>query len=233
MDIDREQEVHCFPIVIVGLKRKVKEMSIDPSKYSYSMSDFREFLRSCYSLKRVNAIKLRDDQHKMPQLLIISRKRTRFFTNIGEITKMASSLGYKVTVAEPTMNVAKFAELVNSCDVLMGFHGAGLTNIVFLPKNATLIQIVPFGDFEWLARTDYGEPTKDTNVKYVEYKISTEESTLVQQYPPDHVVFKDPYSIQKQGFIAFKSVYMDKQNVKLDVNRFRPTLLKALELLHQ
>ena len=233
MDIDREQEVHCFPSVIVGLKRNVKEMSIDPSKYSYSMSDFREFLRSCYSLKRVNAIKLRDDQHKMPQLLIISRKRTRSFTNIGEITKMASSLGYKVTVAEPTMNVAKFAELVNSCDVLMGVHGAGLTNIVFLPKNATLIQIVPFGDFEWLARTDYGEPTKDMNVKYVEYKISTEESTLVQQYPPDHVVFKDPYSIQKQGFIAFKSVYMDKQNVKLDVNRFRPTLLKALELLHQ
>ena len=233
MDIDREQEVHCFPSVIVGLKRNVKEMSIDPSKYSYSMSDFREFLRSCYSLKRVNAIKLRDDQHKMPQLLIISRKRTRSLTNIGEITKMASSLGYKVTVAEPTMNVSKFAELVNSCDVLMGVHGAGLTNIVFLPKNAILIQIVPFGDFEWLARTDYGEPTKDMNVKYLEYKISTEESTLVQQYPPDHVVFKDPYSIQKQGFIAFKSVYMDKQNVKLDVNRFRPTLLKALELLHQ
>ena len=69
MDIDIEQEVHCFPSVIVGLKRNVKEMSIDPSKYSYSMSDFREFLRSCYSLKRVNAIKLRDDQHKMPQLL--------------------------------------------------------------------------------------------------------------------------------------------------------------------
>ncbi|KAM3750968.1 hypothetical protein ACB098_04G073400 [Castanea mollissima] len=220
MDIDREQGIHCFPSVIVGLKRNVKELSIDPSKYSYSMSDFRGFLRSCYSLKRVNAIKLRDDRHKKPQLLIISRKRTRSFTNIGEITKMASRLGYKVTVAEPTMNVSKFAELVNSCDVLMRVHGAGLTNIVFLPKNAILIQIVPFGDFEWLARTDYGEPTKDMNVKYLEYKISTEESTLLQQYPLDHVIFNDPYSIQKQGFIAFKSL-------------FRPTLLKALELLHQ
>ncbi|KAM3703147.1 hypothetical protein ACJW31_04G074600 [Castanea mollissima] len=61
MDIDREQGIHCFPSVIVGLKRNVKELSIDPSKYSYSMSDFRGFLRSCYSLKRVNAIKLRDD----------------------------------------------------------------------------------------------------------------------------------------------------------------------------
>ncbi|KAM4106609.1 hypothetical protein ACB094_04G077600 [Castanea mollissima] len=195
MDIDREQGIHCFPSVIVGLKRNVKELSIDPSKYSYSMSDFRGFLRSCYSLKR-------------PQLLIISRKRTRSFTNIGEITKMANRLGYKVTVAEPTMNVSKFAELVNSCDVLMRVHGAGLTNIVFLPKNAILIQISP----------------QRMNVKYLEYRISTEESTLLQQYPLDHVVFNDPYSIQKQGFIAFKSLYMDKKNVKLDVNRFRPTL---------
>uniref|UniRef100_A0A7N2RC48 Glycosyltransferase 61 catalytic domain-containing protein n=1 Tax=Quercus lobata TaxID=97700 RepID=A0A7N2RC48_QUELO len=113
----------------------------------------------------LNAIKLRDDQHKMPQLLITSRKRTRSFTNIGEITKMASSLGYKVTVAEPTLNVSKSAKLVNSCDVLMGVHGAGLTNIVFLPKNAILIQIVPFGDFEWLARTDYGEPSKGYECK--------------------------------------------------------------------
>lgn len=233
IDIDREEEVHCFPSVVVGLKRDVKELSIDPSKNSYSMSDFKEFLRSCYSLKNANAIKLRDGQRKKPQLLIISRKRTRSFTNIGEITKMASRLGYKVTVAEPTMNVAKFAELVNSCDVLMGVHGAGLANVVFLPKNAILIQVVPFGGFEWLARTYYGEPTKDMNVKYLEYKISTKESTLVQQYPPDHVVFKDPYSIQKQGWIAFKSVYLDKQNVKLDVNRFRTTLVKALELLHR
>ncbi|KAK7821348.1 hypothetical protein CFP56_037812 [Quercus suber] len=234
IDIDREEEVHCFPSAVVGLKRDVKaQLSIDPSKNSYSMSDFKEFLRSCYSLKNANAIKLRDGQRKKPQLLIISRKRTRSFTNIGEITKMASRLGYKVIVAEPTMNVSKFAELVNSCDVLMGVHGAGLANVVFLPKNAILIQVVPFGGFEWLAKTYYGEPTKDMNVKYLEYKISTKESTLVQQYPPDHVVFKDPYSIQKQGWIAFKSVYLDKQNVKLDVNRFRTTLLKALELLHQ
>ena len=90
IDIDREEEVHCFPSVVVGLKRDVKELSIDPSKNSYSMSDFKEFLRSCYSLKNANAIKLRDGQRKKPQLLIISRKRTRFFTNIGEITKMAS-----------------------------------------------------------------------------------------------------------------------------------------------
>jgi hypothetical protein len=130
------------------------------------------------------------------------------------------------------MDVSKFAEMVNSCDVLMGVHGAGLANIVFLPKNAIVIQVVPFGGFEWLATYDYGEPSKDMNIHYLEYKISKEESSLIQQYPLDDVVLSDPFTIQKQGWAAFKSVYMDRQNVKVDVNRFRPTLLEALELLH-
>ncbi|XP_062157561.1 alpha-1,3-arabinosyltransferase XAT3 [Alnus glutinosa] len=233
IDIDREEEVHCFPRVVVGLKRNLKEMSIDSSKYSYSMSDFRELLRSAYSLKKANAVKLRDGQRRRPpRLLIISRRRTRSFTNVREITKLARSLGYKVYIAEATMDVSKFAEMVNSCDVLMGVHGAGLANIVFLPKNAIFIQVVPFGGFEWLATSYFGEPSKDMNIHYLEYKISKEESSLIQQYPLDDVVLSDPSTIQKQGWAAFKSVYMDRQNVKVDVNRFRPTLLEALELLH-
>ncbi|XP_040995969.1 beta-1,2-xylosyltransferase XYXT1-like [Juglans microcarpa x Juglans regia] len=233
IDIDTEEEVHCFPNVIVGLKRNQKELSIDSSEYSYSMRNFREFLRSSYALKKANAIKLRNGLRKRPRLLILSRRRTRAFTNVEEITKMARSLGFKVHVAEASMDVSKFAEVVNSCDVLLGVHGAGLTNLVFLPMNAILIQVVPFGGFEWLATNDFGEPSKDMNLKYLEYKISIEESTLIHEYPPNHTILRDPVSIQKQGWEAFKSVYLDKQNVKIDVNGFRPTLLKALELLHQ
>ncbi|KAJ7975177.1 Protein O-linked-mannose beta-1,4-N-acetylglucosaminyltransferase 2 [Quillaja saponaria] len=232
IDIDTDNEVHCFPTVIVGLKRYHKELTIDPLKYSYSMKDFKDFLRSSFSLKRAKAIKIRDGQQKKPRLLIISRKRTRSFTNTGQIGKLAKSLGYKVVTVEAE-NLSSFAEIVNSCDVLMGVHGAGLTNIVFLPENAIFIQVVPYGGVEWLATNDFAEPSKDMNLKYLEYKIRMEESTLIQQYPPDHDVLKDPPSIQRQGWEAFRSVYLDKQNVKLDINRFRPTLLKALELLHQ
>ncbi|KAL6181478.1 hypothetical protein ACLB2K_048133 [Fragaria x ananassa] len=234
IDIDNEQEVHCFPSITVGLIRHEKELSInDPSKYSHTMKDFREFLRETYSLKKFNAIRVKDGQRKKPRLLIIPRKRTRSFTNTGEIMRMAKRLGYKVSVAEGSSDVAKFAQLVNACDVLMGVHGAGLTNILFLPENAVVIQILPVGGFEWLAQTDFGEPSQDMNLKYLEYKISNEESTLIQQYPLDHAVFTDPYSIGKQGWETFKSIFLDKQNVKLNVDRFKPTLLKALELLHQ
>ncbi|XP_022137684.1 protein O-linked-mannose beta-1,4-N-acetylglucosaminyltransferase 2-like [Momordica charantia] len=236
INIDKETQVHCFPRAIVGLKRDDKELRIDPKKHSYSMRDFKEFLRSCYSLKRDRGGGRGRKKGLKPQLLIVARRRTRSFTNTEEIRKMARKLGFKVIVMEPDVNVKKVAEIVNSCDVMMGVHGAGLANIVFLPKNAVFIQIVPFGSrwAKWLSKNFFGEPSKDMELKYLEYNMSVEESTLIQQYPKDDVVLRDPQAIQDQGgWRAFKSVYFVKQNVNLDINRFRPTLLKALELLQQ
>ncbi|BAT72664.1 uncharacterized protein HKW66_Vig0258220 [Vigna angularis] len=235
MDIDQDDGVHCFPRVNVGLKRHHKELSIDPQKYSYSMQDFRDFLRSSYALKRFQAIKIRNGQHGKPRLMILSRKRSRSFINTDEIEKMAKSLGFDVIIREAGKSMWGFAHVVNSCDVLLGVHGAGLTNILFLPENAVFIQVVPYGGYalDWLATNDFGTPSKDMNIKYLEYKISLEESTLVQQYPLDHMFIKNPPLIEKIGWQEFKSVYLDKQNIKLDVNRFKPTLQRALELLHK
>ncbi|CAK9185606.1 unnamed protein product [Ilex paraguariensis] len=231
IDIDKEEGVLCFPSMIVGLKTH-KELSIDPSKSPYSMKDFKRFLRSSYSLKRETAIKLRDGEGKKPRLLIISRRRTRSFMNKGEIASLARSLGYDVVVKEAYSNLSQFSELVNSCDVMMGVHGAGLTNMVFLPENAVLIQVVPLGRMAWLAKTDFGEPAKDMNLRYLEYEIREGESSLIHQYPLDHQVLRDPYSISKKGWDAFRAIYMDKQDVKIDISRFRKTLLEALKLLH-
>ncbi|XP_011000494.1 PREDICTED: uncharacterized protein LOC105108049 isoform X3 [Populus euphratica] len=234
IDIDDRHDMHCFQSLTIGLKgRNNKELSIDSSTSPYSMKDFRQFLRSSYSLKKITAVKIRDGDKRKPLLLIISRKRSRAFTNVGEIAELAETLSYQVVVAEPGPDVSGFAKIINSCDVVMGVHGAGLTNIVFLPENAILIQVVPFGRVEWASRVSFEDPAKDMNIRYLDYKIQVEESTLIQQYPADHVVLRDPSVIGKQGWLAFRSIYLDKQNVTLDVNRFRPTLVKALELLHK
>ncbi|KAJ0048774.1 hypothetical protein Pint_16940 [Pistacia integerrima] len=201
IDIDKEKDIHCFPRGIVGLKRHEKELHIDPSTSPYSIKDFREFIRSSYSLKKATAIKLKDGQNKIkPRLLIISRKRTRTFTNTDKIAEIGRKFGFEVVVTEAESNLSRFAETVNSCDVFLGVHGAGLTNMIFLPEKAVFIQVIPFGGFEWLARTDYEEPSKRMNVRYLEYKIKIEESSLIQQYPIDHQVIKDPSSIGKQGW---------------------------------
>ena len=233
IDIDKEDGVHCFPSMIIGLK-KYKELSIDPlTSPDYSMTNFTEFLRSSYYLKREYAIRLGSKEKRRPRLLIISRKRTRTFMNENEIVTMAQKLGFNVVLAEASSNISEFSQLVNSCDVLMGVHGAGLTNIVFLPNNAVFIQVlpIPFGDIEWIARTTFGDPSKTMNLRYLEYKISEKESSLIQKYPLDHEVFKNPQSIAEKGWPYYKSVYLDNQNVKLDVFRFKTTLLEALQML--
>ncbi|MCL7039622.1 hypothetical protein MKW94_015359 [Papaver nudicaule] len=237
IDIDNEDNVHCYKRVIVGLKVH-KEFDIDPTKSleGYSMTDFTNFVKSANSLNtKSSAVKIRHHQQPQPRLLLVSRKRSRKFTNEDEIVNMAKSLGYEVIVAEPGsgMNYSSFAEVVSTCDVMLGVHGAGLTNIVFLPINAILIQVVPLGGLEWACRTDFGEPALHMKLRYLEYKISEQESSLIEQYPLDHAVFKDSRSITKQGWNALREIYLDKQDVHIDVHRFKPTLLKALQLLRK
>ncbi|KAK2647979.1 hypothetical protein Ddye_015468 [Dipteronia dyeriana] len=151
INIYKQESVHCYSSMIVGLKCHDKELRIDPSKFptGLSMKDFRDFLRSTYFLKRTEAIKSRDveDRTIRPRLLIISRRNSRSFVNVGRISKTAKTLGYKAVVAETNLStdLPGFVQTVNSCDILMGIHGAGLTNMVFLPDNALLIQIIPLG----------------------------------------------------------------------------------------
>ncbi|CAI0449651.1 unnamed protein product, partial [Linum tenue] len=237
IDIDKVQpdgKALCFSRVILGLKgRDGKELSINTSETQYTMKDFKHFLRSAYSLNKTTAIKLQTEDDKtttlVPRLLIISRERTRTFTNTEEIMTMARDLGYQVTVTELDSNVSRSARLANRADVMMGIHGAGLTNMVFLPEDAVVIQVVPFA-VDWFATNYFGEPSKGMEVRYLEYKIEREESSLVKQYPPDDVVFTDPSSFRWE---EFSPIYMLNQNVTLNVTRFRPVLLEALELLHQ
>ncbi|CAH8370350.1 unnamed protein product [Eruca vesicaria subsp. sativa] len=233
--IDGEDETHCFTTVIVGLKRHpeyFKELTIDPSYSEYSMSDFRRFLRDAYSLRNA-AVSTGESPPRKPRILILSRARSRSFTNTEEIANAAGGIGFEVVVAEANTGVARFAETVNSCDVMLGVHGAGLTNMVFLPENAVVIQILPIGGYEWLADTYFGRPAKGMNMRYLEYKIKAEESSLAQQYGRDHEVVRYPSAVARRGWTAFKSTYLVGQNVTVDINRFMPVLAKAFELLQR
>ncbi|KAL7603487.1 alpha-1,3-arabinosyltransferase XAT2 [Lactuca sativa] len=227
IDIDEGNEVHCFPSMIVGLRKdEGKEL------YTNSVKDFTRFLRSSYSLERSTAIKLTNDYAKKPRLLIVSRKKTRTFTNVKDVVHAAQDIGFEVVVAEMNANLTQVSRLVNSCDVMMGVHGAGITNMLFLPENGVLIQVVPIGNMDWIANTYFGVPSATMGLKYLEYKINKMESTLIEKYSLNHQVFMDPISIQKKGWDPYKSIYLDKQNVMLNVTRFKDTLSKALELLH-
>ncbi|XP_066305896.1 beta-1,2-xylosyltransferase XYXT1-like [Miscanthus floridulus] len=230
VDLDKDPRVHCFRHVQVGLTSH-DDFSIDPRRApnGYSMLDFTKFMRATYGLSRDVAAA---DQAKRPRLLLIARARTRRFVNTEEIVRGAEGLGFEVVVSEGTHEVAPFAELANSCDAIMGVHGAGLTNMVFVPTGGVVIQVVPLGGLEFVAGYFRG-PSRDMGLRYLEYRITPEESTLIDQYPRDHPIFTDPNGIKSKGWESLKDAYLDKQDVRLDMKRFRPTLKKAIAHLRK
>ncbi|KAG2606131.1 alpha-1,3-arabinosyltransferase XAT3-like [Panicum virgatum] len=238
VDIDADDDVRCYRNVVVGPTFH-RELGVDASKTpsGYSTADFRKMLRDAFGLERATATPSGDqwDIRRRPRLLIISRRpsRGRAFMNERAMADMAASLGFDVRIGEPdtSTDTSKFARLVNSCDVMVGVHGAGLTNMVFLPAGAVVVQVVPYGRLEWLARNTFAEPSAGMEVHYLEYAVQLDETTLSEQYPSDHPVLRDPMAIHKQGWNALKTTYLDKQNVRPHLGRLKNTFLQALKML--
>jgi hypothetical protein len=237
VDADADAEVRCYRGVVVG-PRFHRELGIDASRTPggrFSMPDFRAMLRAAFALERAAAVPSGDrwDIRRRPRLLVVSRAATRRFLNERGMADMAGSLGFDVRVADPevTSDVSRFARLVNSADVMVGVHGAGMANMVFLPAGAVVVQVVPYGGLEWLARGTFGEPAAGMGLHYLEYRIALDETSLSDVYAQDDPVLKDPKAIHKQGWNALKEVYLDKQNVKPHLGRLKNTFTEALKLL--
>ncbi|URE28854.1 hypothetical protein MUK42_17119 [Musa troglodytarum] len=237
IDFNRDPLVRCYPRVIVGITFH-KDMSIDPARSGgVTMFDFGQFIRSAYSLERETAIVLGEKQEKKPRLVIISRKRTRKFSNVDEISRMAEWQGFEPVIAEIKKNqsLGEFARVVNSCDAMLGVHGAGLTNLIFLPTNAVVIQVVPLGGLETYCWSDYGVPALEMKMRYLQYSISVTESSLVDRYGITDPAITNPQAIlaQKDGWRNWTSIYFFNQDVRLDVGRFSSILVHARQLLRQ
>uniref|UniRef100_A0A0A9HMB7 Uncharacterized protein n=1 Tax=Arundo donax TaxID=35708 RepID=A0A0A9HMB7_ARUDO len=59
------------------------------------------------------------------------------------------------------------------------------------------------------------------------YKILPSESSLYGQYAKDDPVLTDPDTVNAKGWQVTKKVYLDGQNVRLDMARFRRRLREA------
>lgn len=225
--------VHCFPRAIVGLKYH-GNLGMNSSEVpgGYSMSDFRQFLREAYNMKVKSVAEF--PMAEKPRLLLLSRTGTRKILNEGRLIKTMKKVGFEVVVAKPNMtkNLQQFSGLVNACSVMVGVHGAGLTNEMFLPDGAVTIQVVPLG-LDWGSTNYYGDPGIKMGLRYFDYKIEPEESSLLSLYGPDHPYIKkhDPGSVYVMGYVRSRIVYQDQQNVKINLGRFRETLVQALNLI--
>ncbi|XP_062208794.1 beta-1,2-xylosyltransferase XYXT1-like [Phragmites australis] len=234
VDLDSDAQVRCFRHITVGL-RMHKVFSIVPERVPggrLSMADFTRFQRETYALPRDAPVSLTQEPDKKPRLLLIQRGHSRRFVNEQEIARAAEAAGLEAVAMElrrEAMTVDEQARVVNSFDVLLGVHGAGLTNAVFLPPGAVLIQVAPYG-MEFIARVEFGEPATDMGLRYHDYNVTAEESTLLEMLGPDHPVIRDPDSVHRSRWDKVAEFYL-RQDVRIDVARFAPTLAQALDHL--
>ena len=94
-------------------------------------------------------------------------------------------------------------------------------------------QIVPLG-CEWAADSYYGTPAVKLGLQYLEYKINVSESSLSRDYGAEDVVLTNPQRVQQEkGWFFSKEIYLERQNVTLDLNRVREVLIGTKEKLGQ
>jgi Glycosyltransferase 61 len=155
------------------------------------------------------------------KIIIFIRKKTRVLQNVKEVVKTCHRFGFSVQILNAKMGtpLGTIYEALESADVMLAVHGAAMTHFLMMRPGSLLIQIVPLG-LDWAAENFYGEPARRLGLGYMEYKVTTEESSLSKDYEPDNPVLVDPSVVTKKGWWEMKKVYMDNQNVKVDVKRF-------------
>ena len=221
VDLDADGEVRCF--------------DIDPARApnGYDMLAFRLFVRAAYTLPPPPvALSCRSGGTK-PRLMIILRGATRRFVNADAIVSAIERSGFQVVRMEPkfTAGMDAVAREVDACDVLVGAHGAGLTNMVFLRTGAVVVQVIPWGKMEPYGEGFFGAPAAHMGIRHVAYSVAAEESTLYDKYGKDHPVITDPDVFYRNGSNA--KLYWQEQNIRLNTTRFVPMLETVKRMLRE
>ncbi|KAJ4772622.1 Glycosyltransferase family 61 protein [Rhynchospora pubera] len=229
VDFSNDTRTHCFPAAIVGL-RFHGTLSVNPRRLHdrKSILDFQNFLRKSYepNNKRMEVYSKR--RNHTPKLVIVSRKGTREIENERNVVQVSKKVGFDVEVLSPneTMPLKHIFDKLSKCDVVMGVHGAALTHFLFMRPGSMLIQIEPLGvaDEAWQC---FGEPALKMGIRYINYKVNLSESSLYKKYPIS-AMDTNAMESKKKGWKHTKEVYLEGQNVTLDLNRVKKVLTQAI-----
>ncbi|XP_068660875.1 xylan glycosyltransferase MUCI21-like [Aristolochia californica] len=233
VDFSGDPRVRCFPEVIVGLKIH-GELAVNPSiGNGKTIQDFRALIADGFQVSSSNQLKKAPTGvHGRPTLAIFIRNKSRQLLNLREIEKTCRLIGFEVVILNPRKDtpLADIFAVLNSADAMLGVHGAALTHFLFMKPNSVFIQIVPLG-LSWAAEEYYGQPARKLGLEYMDYNITAEESSLSRDYGRTHPVLVDPTSVNKKGWSETKRIYLQKQNVRVDIKRFRRVIAKAYSYL--
>ncbi|GMP86769.1 hypothetical protein CsSME_00039426 [Camellia sinensis var. sinensis] len=239
IDFSGDNRTHCFPEAMAGL-RIHDDLTIDPllMEGGKTTKDFRDILDHAYwprikgliedeereaklnnlssSSSSQKLLEIRTELKK-PKLVILLRQKSRAIANEDLLVKMAEQIGFEVEGLRPvcTFELERIYRELNSSDVTIGVHGAALTHFLFMKPGSVLIQVIPLGT-EWASETSLGEP-------------STSSSSLFDEYDENDPVLTNLSNVGKKWWEFTKKIYLDHQNVRLNLVRFQKWLLRAYD----
>ncbi|URD89387.1 hypothetical protein MUK42_26445 [Musa troglodytarum] len=248
VDFRRDTRVHCFSEMIVGL-RIHGELTIDPHLMpnDKSIRDFRTFLREGFGgavqptavpraqspsflrpLQRSSRHDRRQCGNLRPRIAILIRKGCRVLLNRKEVTRACQKTGFDVQIIEPRRGAPLAARhhALASAEVMLAVHGAAMTHFLFMRPASVLIQVVPLG-LERPAEEFYGQPARRLGLEYIAYSITPEESSLSKLYDRRSPVIVNTRVVTSKGWLEMKKIYLDRQNVRVNLERFKKVLERA------
>ncbi|EPZ32766.1 Glycosyltransferase AER61 domain-containing protein [Rozella allomycis CSF55] len=101
---------------------------------------------------------------------IVSRKKNRRIMNENEIISLLKKYGYSASLLKPEKHKPyEIKTILSKAKLLIGVHGAGLTNMIFLSEKASIIQIYPYGMKIDENGIIYKRLAKSLNLNYYEW----------------------------------------------------------------
>ncbi|ONK69201.1 uncharacterized protein A4U43_C05F20400 [Asparagus officinalis] len=233
VDFSSDRRVHCFSEMMVGLKIH-GELTIDPTLMhgGKGIQDFQSLLHQGFSSHQ--PIQLQP-QKPRPKLAIFIRNKSRVLQNLKVIVKICEKIGFDVQILNPKRitPLSEIYTVLNSSDAMLAVHGAAMTHFLFMRPGSVLIQIVPLG-LDWAAEAYYGEPAKKLGLNYNVYKLNPAESSLYKQYDRRSLVIRDPESITSKGWSETKRIYLEQQNVRVNLRKFSRLIAKVhYDIVHR
>ncbi len=142
--LGRFSHVRCDQLIVTA----------EPSPMNGSVRRSVEFLRSRF-------IVAESARRRPSRRILLLRRATRRLLNLQELQPLIDRLGLEPTFLEG-MSIEGQMALFSEAQLVVGIHGAGLSNIAFMPEGAGVVEILP----SWYRVEFFSRLARDAGLRF-------------------------------------------------------------------
>lgn len=196
------QGVQCFERVTIGLRHHLCMYdefggleTRSESLAGVRVSDFGPVVAAGLQAEAPSPARVQVAEGSTPVVGIVQRRGTRVLTNFEAMLAAAEAAGYRaLALVLEELRPREAVRALRQLDVLVAVHGAGLANLALMRPGGVVMQILPYG--EWgtgrLVGREYRNLADLQGLKYLEWHVPLQDSSLVDAYPLTDPVLMDP-----------------------------------------